>query len=240
MKIISRNSEGISPAVLSGFIFLLRTGGHLIVVILPNPPIHKDMSSVVILKYNAGNVQSVMYALDRIGASYQLSDDPDTLRSAERIIFPGVGEASTAMQSLRANGLDRLIPTLKQPFLGTCVGMQLLCRSSEEGPTNCLGVFDVPVLKFPPTPGFKIPQTGWNNLHNIRTSLCDGLPTEPYVYYNHGYYVPLCDDTVAQTTYMLPYSAMLQKKNFIACQFHSEISGQVGQQIFKNFLQLSI
>lgn len=195
------------------------------------------MSSVVIIKYNAGNVQSVMYALDRIGASYELSDDPETIQRAERIIFPGVGEASTAMQSLLATGLAELIPTLKQPFLGTCVGMQLLCASSEEGPTDCLGIFDVPVLRFPATLGFKIPQTGWNNLHDIRTPLCEGLPSEPYVYYNHGFYVPLCDYTVAQTTYMIPYSAMLQKDNFIACQFHSEISGQVGQQIFENFLR---
>lgn len=195
------------------------------------------MSSVVIIKYNAGNVQSVMYALDRLGASYELSDDPETIQRADRIIFPGVGEASTAMQSLRATNLAALIPTLRQPFLGTCVGMQLLCSSSEEGPTEGLGVFDVPVLRFPATPGFKIPQTGWNNLHDIQTPLCDGLPNEPYVYYNHGYYVPLCADTVAQTTYMLPYTAILQKNNFYACQFHSEISGQVGQQIFENFLR---
>ncbi|MFN3783508.1 MAG: imidazole glycerol phosphate synthase subunit HisH [Spirosomataceae bacterium] len=197
------------------------------------------MPNVVIIKYNAGNVMSVMYALDRIGASYELSDDPHTIQSADKIIFPGVGEASTAMRSLRETGLDTLIPTLKQPFLGTCVGMQLLCNYSEEGDTTCLGVFDVPVLRFPSQPGFKIPQTGWNSLSNMKSVLCEGLPEEPYVYYNHSFYAPLSPYTVAQTDYVLPYSAMLQKDNFHACQFHSEISGNIGQQILENFLRLS-
>lgn len=204
---------------------------------------------VVIIKYNAGNVQSVMYALERIGASYELSDDPEVIRSAERIIFPGVGEASTAMRSLRENGLDKIIPTLKQPFLGTCVGMQLLCQSSEENNTECLGVFDIPILKFPRVKGFKVPQTGWNEikayppapkgeLKTISTTLFKGLRKSEYVYYNHGYYAPLCDYTVAKTDYILEYSAMLQRDNFFAAQFHSEISGNVGEQIFKNFLEI--
>ena len=205
---------------------------------------------VVIIKYNAGNVQSVMYALERIGASYELSDDPETIRSAERIIFPGVGEASTAMRSLRENGLDKIIPTLKQPFLGTCVGMQLLCKSSEENNTECLGVFDVPILKFPRVKGFKVPQTGWNEitaappltpkggLRIFSTPLCKGLKLSEYVYYNHGYYAPLCEFTVATTDYILEYSAMLQRENFFAAQFHSEISGDVGEKIFKNFLEI--
>lgn len=197
------------------------------------------MPNVVIIKYNAGNVMSVMYALDRIGASYTLSDDPQTIQSADKIIFPGVGEASTAMRSLRETGLDTLIPTLKQPFLGTCVGMQLLCNYSEEGDTSCLGIFDIPILRFPSHAGFKIPQTGWNSLSNMKSVLCDGLPEEPYVYYNHSYYAPLSAYTVAQTDYILPYSAMLQKDNFHACQFHSEISGNIGQQILENFLRLS-
>nr|WP_299422078.1 imidazole glycerol phosphate synthase subunit HisH [uncultured Emticicia sp.] len=204
---------------------------------------------VVIIKYNAGNVQSVMYALERIGASYELSDNADVIRSAERIIFPGVGEASTAMRSLRENGLDKVIPTLKQPFLGTCVGMQLLCQSSAENNTECLGVFDIPILKFPRVKGFKVPQTGWNNISPPAPTrggvtdtwispLCKGLSESEYVYYNHGYYAPLCDYTVAKTDYILEYSAMLQRDNFFAAQFHSEISGDVGEQIFKNFLEI--
>lgn len=193
-----------------------------------------------------------MYALERIGASYELSDDAEVIRSAERIIFPGVGEASTAMRSLRENGLDKVIPTLKQPFLGTCVGMQLLCKHSEENDTECLGVFDIPILKFPRVKGFKVPQTGWNNISPLVESsnhpkgelpiltnpLLKGLRENEYVYYNHGYYAPLCDYTVAKTDYILEYSAMLQRDNFYAAQFHSEISGDVGEQIFKNFLEI--
>lgn len=194
---------------------------------------------VVIIKYNAGNVQSVMYALERIGATYELSDNIDVIHSADRIIFPGVGEASTAMKSLRENGLDKIIPTLKQPFLGTCVGMQLLCQSSEENNTECLGVFDIPILKFPRVKGFKVPQTGWNNITaELPNLLLKGLRESEYVYYNHGYYAPLCDYTVAKTDYILEYSAMLQRDNFFAAQFHSEISGDVGEQIFKNFLEI--
>lgn len=191
-----------------------------------------------------------MYALERIGASYELSDDPEVIRSAERIIFPGVGEASTAMRSLRENGLDKIIPTLKQPFLGTCVGMQLLCKSSEENNTECLGVFDVPILKFPRVKGFKVPQTGWNEIKPNsppapegeffipQNPLLKGLRESEYVYYNHGYYAPLCEFTVAKTDYILEYSAMLQRDNFFAAQFHSEISGDVGERIFKNFLEI--
>jgi imidazole glycerol-phosphate synthase subunit HisH len=188
-----------------------------------------------------------MYALERIGASYELSDDPEVIRSAERIIFPGVGEASTAMRSLRENGLDKIIPTLKQPFLGTCVGMQLLCKYSEENNTECLGVFDVPILKFPRVKGFKVPQTGWNNISSltpdggtekVANPLLKGLRESEYVYYNHGYYAPLCEFTVAKTDYILEYSAMLQRENFFAAQFHSEISGDVGEQIFRNFLEI--
>ena len=193
---------------------------------------------VSIIKYNAGNIMSVIYALERIGATYELTDDPQKLENAEKIIFPGVGEAGSAMKSLKESGLDKLIPHLKQPFLGTCVGMQLLCAHSEESDTDCLGVFDIPIIKFPRKAGFKIPQTGWNSITNLKTPLCEHVNEEAYVYYNHGYYAPLCDFTVAQTDYVLPYSAILQKDNFYACQFHSEISGMVGQQIFQNFLAL--
>jgi imidazole glycerol-phosphate synthase subunit HisH len=193
---------------------------------------------VTIIKYNAGNVQSVMYALDRIGVNYLLTDDAEEIRKADRIIFPGVGEASTAMNSLKVNGLDKLIPNLKQPFLGTCVGMQLLCDTSEENDTKCMGVFDIPVLKFPKTEGYKIPQTGWNDISDFSNPLLKNIKNNAFVYYNHGYYAPLCDYTVAKTKYMLEYSAVLQKDNFYACQFHSEISGDIGQQIFENFLTL--
>ncbi|MDF7816097.1 imidazole glycerol phosphate synthase subunit HisH [Runella sp. MFBS21] len=193
----------------------------------------------VIIKYNAGNVQSVMYALDRIGAQYEWTDDPDTIRSADKVIFPGVGEASTAMAYLRERELDKLIPSLRQPVLGTCVGMQLMCRYSEENDTTCMGIFDVDVLRFPATKGFKVPQTGWNDIYDLTNPLCQSLHEHDYVYYNHGYYAPLCKQTVAKTNYILEYSAMLQKDNFFAAQFHSEISGNVGQRIFENFLQLS-
>lgn len=181
---------------------------------------------------------SVMYALERIGASYELTDDIEKIQKAERIIFPGVGAAGTAMSSIKEKGLDKIIPFLKQPFLGTCVGMQLLCKSSEEDNTECLGVFPVPVLKFPKLEGFKVPQTGWNTINDLKSSICKGLKENSYVYYNHGYYAPISEFTVASTDYILNYSGMLQKDNFIACQFHSEISGNVGEQIFKNFLDL--
>lgn len=193
---------------------------------------------ISIIKYNAGNIMSVIIALERIGASYELTDDPERIQNANKIIFPGVGEAGSAMRSLKETGLDELIPTLKQPFLGTCVGMQLLCDSSEESDTKCLGVFDIPILKFPKTDGFKIPQTGWNNIYGLQTPICESVKENSYVYYNHGYFAPLSKYTVAKTDYVLEYSAILQKENFFACQFHSEISGEVGQQIFKNFLAL--
>jgi glutamine amidotransferase len=193
---------------------------------------------ISIIKYNAGNIMSVIIALERIGATYELTDDPERIQNANKIIFPGVGEAGSAMRSLKETGLDELIPMLKQPFLGTCVGMQLLCASSEESDTKCLGVFDIPILKFPQTLGFKIPQTGWNNIYDFQTPICKSVMENSYVYYNHGYYAPLSKYTVAKTNYMLEYSAILQKDNFFACQFHSEISGEVGQQIFKNFLAL--
>lgn len=193
---------------------------------------------VVIIKYNAGNIRSVMIALKRLGVNSLLSDDHEVISSAKKVIFPGVGEAGTAMKSLRETGLDKIIPTLKQPFLGTCVGMQLLCNYSEESDTSCLGVFNIDVKRFNPQNNEKIPQTGWNSIYDLNTPICSGLKEESYVYYNHGYYAPLCDYTVAKTDYVLPYSAILQKDNFYACQFHSEISGTVGEQIFKNFLAL--
>lgn len=192
----------------------------------------------VIIKYNAGNVQSVMYALDRIGASYLLTDDEAEIRSADKVIFPGVGEASTAMAYLRARGLDKLIPSLKQPVLGTCVGMQLLCRYSEEGNTICMGVFDVDVRRFPVVPSMKVPHVGWNNITDLQGPLTEGLPESSFVYFVHSYCADICENTTATCDYIRPFSAMLQKDNFYAAQFHAEISGNIGQQILENFLKL--
>lgn len=192
----------------------------------------------VIIKYNAGNVQSVMYALERIGAGYLWTDDEQEIRTADRVIFPGVGEASTAMAYLREKGLDRIIPTLKQPVLGTCVGMQLLCRSSEENNTTAMGIFPVDVKRFP-AGDQKVPHVGWNNLTDLRSELTAGMSDNPYVYFVHSYAAPVCAYTVATCEYMVPFSAMLQKDNFYAAQFHAEISGKEGQQILENFLKLS-
>ncbi len=192
----------------------------------------------VIIKYNAGNVQSVMYALDRIGVDYLYTDDEAAIRSADKVIFPGVGEASTAMSYLREKGLDEIIPTLTQPVLGTCVGMQLMCRFSEENNTTCMGIFDVDVKRFPPTPGMKVPHMGWNNITNYKSALTENLIDDAFVYFVHSYAAPVCDYTVATCDYINPFSAMLHKDNFYAAQFHCEISGDVGQKILENFLKL--
>lgn len=192
----------------------------------------------VIIKYNAGNVQSVMYALDRIGASYLYTDDEAEIRSADKVIFPGVGEASTTMSYLRNVGLDKVIPSLKQPVFGTCVGMQLMCRFSEENNTECMGIFDVDVKRFPAASGLKVPHMGWNNITGYQSPLTAGIPDNAYVYFVHSYAAPVCEYTVASCDYALPFSAMLHKDNFYAAQFHCEISGNAGQQILENFLKL--
>jgi glutamine amidotransferase len=192
----------------------------------------------VIIKYNAGNVQSVMYALDRIGAEYLYTDDEEEIRSADKVIFPGVGEASTAMSYLREKGLDKIIPSLTQPVLGTCVGMQLMCRFSEENNTTCMGIFDVDVKRFPATPGIKVPHMGWNNITGYKSELTNNLTDNAYVYFVHSYAAPVCEYTVATCDYIRPFSAMLHKDNFYAAQFHCEISGNVGQQLLENFLKL--
>jgi glutamine amidotransferase len=193
---------------------------------------------IAIIKYNAGNVQSVMYALDRIGMKYQWTDDENVIRSADKVIFPGVGEASTAMSYLREKGLDQLIPTLKQPVLATCIGMQLLCRESEENNTTCMGVFDVPVKRFQ-SADLKIPHVGWNSIQaSGENVLMEGLKKEEFVYFVHSYYAPVNPYTTAICDYVQPFSAMLQKDNFYAAQFHAEISGMAGQKIIQNFLAL--
>ncbi len=193
---------------------------------------------IAIIKYNAGNVQSVMYALDRIGMKYQWTDDEKVIQSADKVIFPGVGEASTAMAYLREKGLDQLIPTLKQPVLATCIGMQLLCRESEENNTTCMGVFDVPVKRFVSS-DLKIPHVGWNSIQASGNNvLMEGLKKEEFVYFVHSFYAPIHPNTSAICDYVQPFSAMLQKDNFYAAQFHAEISGMAGQKIIQNFLAL--
>ena len=193
---------------------------------------------IAIIKYNAGNVASVMYALDRIGQNYQLTDDHEQIKKADKVIFPGVGEASTAMAYLKEKGLDEVIKGLKQPVLATCIGMQLLCKHSEEGNVDCIGVFDVEVKKFI-SKDLKIPHVGWNSIvKRGETPLMKGLKEEEFVYFVHSFYAPVNVYTTAVCEYVQPFSAMLQKDNFYAAQFHAEISGKAGEQILKNFLAL--
>jgi len=193
---------------------------------------------IAIIKYNAGNVASVMYALDRIGQKYKWTDDPEEIKKADKVIFPGVGEASTAMAYLKEKGLDTLIKGLKQPVLATCIGMQLLCKHSEEGNTNCIGVFDVEVKKFI-SKDLKIPHVGWNSITpKGENPLMEGLKEEEFVYFVHSFYAPVNAYTTAVCEYEQPFSAMLHKDNFYAAQFHAEISGKAGEQILKNFLAL--
>lgn len=196
--------------------------------------------NVAIVKYNAGNIYSVVNALKRLGIEPVLTDDPEQLRRADRVLFPGQGEAKGTMEYLKAHRLDEVIRDLKQPVFGICVGQQLLCRHSEEGDVDCIGIFDVPVLRFSPERHEdKVPCMGWNDLRDLKSQLYDGLTAQqPYVYFVHSYYVPLCQHTIATADYILPYSASLHKDNFYACQFHPEKSGQAGEQILKNFLEL--
>lgn len=193
---------------------------------------------IAIIKYNAGNVASVMYALDRIGQNYLLTDDHEQIKKADKVIFPGVGEASTAMAYLKEKGLDTLIKGLKQPVLATCIGMQLLCKHSEEGNVDCIGVFDVEVKKFI-SKDLKIPHVGWNSIEQKGDNpLMHQLQKEEFVYFVHSFYAPVNQYTTAVCEYVQPFSAMLQKDNFYAAQFHAEISGKAGEQILKNFLAL--
>lgn len=196
--------------------------------------------NVAIVKYNAGNIYSVVNALRRMGVEPLLTDDAEQLQNADRVLFPGQGEARGAMEYLKARRLNEVIKNLKQPVFGICVGQQLLCRHSEEGDVDCIGIFDAEVKRFSPIRHEdKVPCMGWNAIDTkYGCRLFDGLGDEPYVYFVHSYYVPLCDDTAAKTDYILPYSAALQKDNFYACQFHPEKSGRVGEQIIKNFLEL--
>ncbi|MBR0049487.1 MAG: imidazole glycerol phosphate synthase subunit HisH [Prevotella sp.] len=195
--------------------------------------------NVAIVKYNAGNIYSVMNALKRLGISPLLTDSIDELQRADCVLFPGQGEARGAMEYLKARRLDEVIRDLRQPVLGICVGQQLLCRHSEEGDVDCIGVFDADVVRFQPKRHEdKVPCMGWQNLGGLKSPLMQGLGTEPYVYFVHSYYVPVCKETIAVADYIQPYSAAMHKDNFYACQFHPEKSGKVGEQIIKNFLAL--
>lgn len=207
---------------------------------------------VVIVKYNAGNVRSVIFALDRIGIEPILTDNPHELSTADKVIFPGVGEASSTMKYLRDKNLDKVIINLKQPVLGICLGMQLLCKHSEEGNADCLGIFDEQVKKFVAPPleqirksglerveaKFKIPQTGWNTIHGLKGNLFDRIKENDFMYFVHSYFVELGKETIATTNYISEYSSALHKNNFYAVQFHPEKSSSSGQKILENFIKL--
>lgn len=192
---------------------------------------------IVIIKYNAGNVQSVLFALERIGVTAQLSDDAETITKADKVIFPGVGEAGSAMNYLKEKNLDKVIKELKQPVLGICLGMQLLCQHSEESNTECLGVFNEKVKRFPANKNLKVPHVGWNTIYDLKSPLYQNCH-EAFVYYVHSYYVEIGEHAIATTNYILPFSASIHKDNFYACQFHPEKSGSIGESILKNFVAL--
>jgi len=199
---------------------------------------------IVIIKYNAGNIRSVDFALQRLGISASVTADQDEIRSADRVIFPGVGEASTTMSYLKLHKLDTLIRDLKQPVLGVCLGLQLMCSYSEEGDTECLGIFPEKVLKFDPKPEetalFKVPHMGWNSITGLRTPLFDQISEEEYFYFVHSFYATIGADTAATCNYLVPFSAALQRDNFYATQFHPEKSGKTGAKILENFINLKV
>ena len=192
-----------------------------------------------IVKYNAGNIQSVLFALERIGVQAEVTDDIEKLQSADKVIFPGVGEASTAMNYLKARNLDSVIKKLKQPVLGVCLGMQLMCSYSEENDTECLGIFEEPVLRFDSTnTELKVPQMGWNNIYDLKSPLMNNVSEGSYCYFVHSYCASLGQHTIATTDYTKPFSAALNKDNFYGVQFHTEKSADAGAQILKNFINI--
>ncbi|MGB5647949.1 MAG: imidazole glycerol phosphate synthase subunit HisH [Muriicola sp.] len=191
---------------------------------------------IVIIDYGAGNIQSIQFALQRLGYTAVLTSDRNIIAQADKVIFPGVGEASSAMNKLKESGLDSLIPGLKQPVLGICLGMQLMCRHSAEGDTTGLGIFDVDVVKF--TPKVKVPQIGWNQITDLKTPLFKEVAEKEYIYLVHSYYAPLCKDTIATSEYEVAYSSAMRKDNFWGVQFHPEKSSEVGAQILRNFVNL--
>lgn len=199
---------------------------------------------IVIIKYNAGNIRSVDFALQRLGVSASVTADPDEIRSADRVIFPGVGEASTTMSYLKQHKLDALICDLRQPVLGVCLGLQLMCAHSEEGDTECLGIFPEKVKKFvlsqDDSASFKIPHMGWNSVSELKTPLFDHISVEEYFYFVHSFYATTGADTAATCNYIVPFSAALQRDNFYATQFHPEKSGKTGARILENFINLIV
>lgn len=194
--------------------------------------------NLAIIKYNAGNIQSVINALERLGVNGEVTDDPEKIRSADKVIFPGVGEASSAMRSLQENNLDKLIKDLRQPVLGICVGMQLLCEHSEENNTTCLDIVPVKVKRFPAGyKNYKVPQVGWNTIYNFTSELFKGVPENSYIYNVHSYYAVDSEYTIAKCEYTVEYAAAIRKENFYGVQFHTEKSASVGDQILLNFLE---
>jgi glutamine amidotransferase len=198
--------------------------------------------NIVIIKYNAGNIESVNNALNRLGVNAEITADPNKIRNADKVIFPGVGEASTTMDYLRNHELDKLIVSLTQPVLGICLGLQLMCSHSEENDTDCLGIFDEKVIRFVPKPGeefiTKVPHMGWNSISNLKSNLFSKEIENQYVYFVHSYFAGIGEHTVSTCNYIVPFSAALQKNNFYATQFHPEKSGTIGALILKNFINL--
>jgi glutamine amidotransferase len=192
--------------------------------------------NIVIINYGAGNIQSIKFAIERLGYSATLSHDVAEIRAGDKVIFPGVGEASSAMQKLRETGLDQIIPTLTQPVLGICLGMQLMCNHSEEGNTEGLGIFNADVVRFDER--LKVPQIQWNTIHSLKSSLFKEVPRDSFIYMVHSFYAPVTSETIAITNYGVEYSAAFAKANFYGTQFHPEKSSSVGEQILKNFLEL--
>jgi len=192
--------------------------------------------SIAVIKYNAGNIRSVQIALDRLGVSSIVTDDPEAIRSADKVIFPGVGEASSAMAYLKERQLDELIMSLKQPVLGICLGLQLMCSHTEEGDTECLGIFDNNVIRFPEKD--KVPHMGWNSIDKLMGPLFKGVETGSHVYFVHSFAAETGPEQIAETDYIMPFASALQKNNFYATQFHPEKSGDIGQMILKNFIEL--
>ncbi|PQJ81916.1 imidazole glycerol phosphate synthase subunit HisH [Polaribacter glomeratus] len=191
---------------------------------------------LVIINYGAGNIKSIQFAFKRLGVDAILSNNIDEIRAADKVIFPGVGEASTAMKMLQESGLDKVIPTLKQPVLGICLGMQLMCNSSEEGNTKGLGIFNVEVKKF--TKAVKVPQMGWNVIYDLKSDLFTGIKEKEFMYLVHSFYAENCEEAIATTDYEIEYASALQKDNFYGVQFHPEKSGVEGSKILENFLKL--
>ncbi|MGM0933889.1 MAG: imidazole glycerol phosphate synthase subunit HisH [Bacteroidota bacterium] len=194
-----------------------------------------NKGGIVIVDYGAGNIQSIKFAIKRLGFDAVLSSDTEEIKAADKVIFPGVGEAGSAMKMLKSTGLDKVIPELKQPVLGICLGMQLMCRHSEEGDTEGLGIFHADVVKF--NNGLKVPQIGWNRIYDLKSSLFDGIKEQEFVYLVHSYYVPECAETIASTEYGVEYTTAIQKDNFYGVQFHPEKSSDAGEKILENFLK---